>query len=120
MSQKNYFVRENRTERQYFCQLQVSNGFRKSMDTQEAELLVWMAQTMVHRSATQEEMQDIVEVVMRRVEWINQERAAGPYLTVTYSPLRADESGFIRIERTAGRHQAVTLPIIDYRGAYGE
>ena len=120
MSQKNYFVRENRTERQYFCQLQVSNGFRKSMDTQEADLLVWMADTMVHRSATQEQVQNSVEVINCRTELINRERAVGPYLTVTYSPLRADESGFIRIERTAGRHQAVTLPIIDYRGAYGE
>ena len=120
MSQKNYFVRENRTERQYFCQLQVSNGFRKSMDAPEAELLVWIVDALVHRSATQEQVQDSVEVIKGRAELINQERAGGPYLTVTYSPLRPDESGFIRIERTAGRHQAVTLPIIDYRGAYGE
>ena len=120
MSQKNYFVRENRTEQQYFCQLQVSNRFRRSMDSMEAELLVWIVDALVHRSATLSQVQDGVKIIKGRVELINQERAGGPYLTVTYSPLRSDESGFIRIERTSGRHQCVTLPIIDYQGAYGD
>lgn len=31
-------------------------------------------------------------------------------------PLCRETSGFIRIERTGGRHQSVLLPIIDYRG----
>ena len=52
METKNYFVRENQTELQYFCQLQVSNKFRRTMDAPEAELLVWMVDALVHRSAT--------------------------------------------------------------------
>lgn len=116
MSQKNYFVRENRTEQQYFCQLQVSNKFRKSMDSLEAELLVWMAERLVHASASLLTVQNAVKCVKGKVEIINQQRTGGPYLTVTYSPLRRDESGFIRIERTTGRHQSVLLPIIDYQG----
>ena len=120
MSQKNYFVRENKTEQQYFCQLQVSNKFRGSMDSMEAELLVWMVDALVHRSATLEQVCDAAAIIDKRVQVMNAERAGGPYLTVTYSPLRPDESGFIRIERTSGRHQCVTLPIIDYQGAYGD
>ena len=120
METKNYFVRENRTELQYFCQLQVSDKFRKTMDAPEAELLVWMVDALVHRSATLHQVQDGVKIIKGRVELINQERAGGPYLTVTYSPLRTDESGYVRIERTSGRHQSVLLPIIDYRGGYGE
>ena len=120
MNTKNYFVRENETEQQYFCQLQVSNRFRKTMDSMEAELLVWMVDALVHRSATLEQVCDAAAIVENRVQDINRERAGGPYLTFTYSPLRQDESGFIRIERTSGRHQCVTLPIIDYRGVYGE
>lgn len=120
METKNYFVRENKPELQYFCQLQVSNKFRKAMDAPEAELLVWMVDALVHRSATLGQVQEGVKIIKGRVELINQERAGGPYLTVTYSPLRTDESGFIRIERTSGRHQSVLLPIIDYRGEYGK
>ena len=120
MSQKNYFVRENKTEQQYFFQLQVSNKFRKEMSADEAELLVWIVDALVHRSATLEQVCDAAAIVDNRVQDINRERAGGPYLTVTYSPLRTDESGFIRIERTSGHHQSVTLPIIDYRGEYGK
>lgn len=116
MEKKNYFESVNQTDQQFFCHLQVSNKFRRTMDAPEAELLVWMVEHMVHRSATLDQVQVDVKIIKGRVELINQERAGGPYLTVTYSPLRADESGFIRIERTAGRHQAVLLPIIDYRG----
>lgn len=116
MEKKNYFESVNQTDQQFFCQLQVSNKFRRTMDAPEAELLVWIVDALVHRSATLNQVQDGVKIIKGRVELINQERPGGPYLTVTYSPLRADESGFIRIERTAGRHQAVLLPIIDYRG----
>ena len=116
METKNYFVRENETEQQLFCQLQVSNRFRKTMDAQESELLVWMVEHLVHKSASSLTVQDAAKCVKGKVALINQQRAGGPYLTVTYSPLRRDESGFIRIERTCGRHQAVLLPIIDYRG----
>ena len=116
MNTKNYFVRENRTEQQYFCQLQVSNKFRKSMDSLEAELLVWMAEHLVHASASLLTVQNAVMCVKGKVDLINQQRTGGPYLTVTYSPLRHDESGFIRIERTTGRHQSILLPVIDYRG----
>ena len=117
MSQKNYFVRENETKLQYFCQLQVSNKFRKSMDSLEAELLVWMAERLVHRTASQEEVWRVRSRVEEMVSVINKKRVGfGPYLAVTFSPLRPDESGFIRIERTTGRHQCVLLPIIDCRG----
>ncbi len=117
METKNYFVRENETGHQLFCQLQVSNKFRRTMDAHEAELLVWMAENLVHRSATQEEVKVIVDRIYQRVCAMNACRATGPYLVVSYSPLESDESGFIRIERTSGRHQSVLLPIIDYRGA---
>ena len=116
MNTKNYFVRENRTEQQYFCQLQVSNKFRKSMDSLEAVLLGCGAQRELHGSASLQTVQTAVKCVKGKVEIINQQRTGGPYLTVTYSPLRRDESGFIRIERTTGRHQSVLLPIIDYQG----
>lgn len=117
MSQKNCFVRENRTEQQYFCQLQVSNKFKKGIDSMEADLLVWMAEQLVHRVASLLVVQDAVKCVEGHVAMINEAREChGPYLTVTYSPLRKDESGFIRIERTSGRHQSVLLPIIDCRG----
>ena len=120
MNTKNYFVRENKTEQQFFCQLQVSNKFRKEMSAAEAELLVWMVDFLVHRTATLEQVCDVALVIDKRVQVINSKCAGGPYLTVTYSPLRPDESGFIRIERTSGRHQCVTLPIIDYQGEYGK
>jgi hypothetical protein len=38
-------------------------------------------------------------------------------LNKTSSPVRRFENGFIRIERTAGRHQSLLLPVIDYRGS---
>ncbi|MBQ3700922.1 MAG: hypothetical protein II886_13620 [Prevotella sp.] len=116
MSQKNYFVRENVTEQQYFCQLQVSEKFRRTMDAQEAELLVWLVEKLVHRSTTQDQADEIARRLQLRIEDLNASRSMGPYLVVSYQPLRTDESGFIRIERTAGRHQSVLLPIIDYRG----
>lgn len=117
MSQKNYFVRENCTVGQFFCQLQVSNKFRKTMDSQEAELLVWMVENLVHHTTSRGKVDEIVDTVKAMVEEVNRQRAGGPYLTVTYSPLRPDESGFIRIERTTGRHQCVLLPIIDCKGS---
>lgn len=120
METKNYFESVNQTDQQFFCHLQVSNKFRRTMDAHEAELLVWIVDALVHRSATLNQVQDGVKIIKGRVELINQERPGGPYLTVTYSPLRSDESGFIRIERTSGRHQCVLLPIIDYRGEYGK
>lgn len=116
METKNYFVRENCTDQQMFCQLQVSNKFRKSMDAQEAELLVWMVEHLVHRSTTQNQVDDLARQLGQRIDDLNCSRSMGPYLVMSYCPLTRDESGFIRIERTSGRHQAVLLPIIDYRG----
>ena len=116
METKNYFVRENQPEMQLFCQLQVSNKFRKSMDAQEADLLVWMVEHLVHRSMTQEQTAEVADRIYQRVCAMNACRSTGPYLVFSYSPLKSDESGFIRIERTSGRHQSVLLPIIDYRG----
>lgn len=117
MNTKNYFVRENRTEQQYFCQLQVSNKFRKSMDSLEAELLVWMAERLVHRTVSREVLEGVLDQLQFRVSEINSHlTGAGSCLTFIYQPLRPEESGFIRIERTTGRHQSVLLPIIDYQG----
>lgn len=116
METKNYFVRENETGQQLFCQLQVSNKFRRTMDAKESYLLTWMVENAVHRSATQEGVKVLVDRIYQQVCAMNACRATGPYLVFSYSPLTSDESGFIRIERTSGRHQSVLLPIIDYRG----
>jgi hypothetical protein len=117
-TEKNYFVRENRTDLQYFCQLQVSNKFRKSMNAYELELCNWMVQQLVHRTVTEEGVLRVLDAVERRVRAANDSmEGTGSYLLLSYSPLRKDESGFIRIERTAGRHQNVLLPIIDCRGS---
>lgn len=118
MSQKNYFVRENRTEQQYFCQLQVSEKFRKSMNAYEQELCDWMVQQLVHRTVSREVLEGVLDRLQFRVSEINSHlTGAGPSLTFIYQPLRPEESGFIRIERTGGRHQSVLLPIIDCRGS---
>ena len=117
MKTKNYLFKENVTDMQYFCQIQVSKKFKANMDDQELELLQWMRDTLAHRSATQDEVTEIAHKVESKVNLINIHRyGKGTYLTITFSPLRPDESGFIRIERTNGRHQSVLLPIIDYRG----
>ena len=118
METKNYLFKENVTDHQYFCQVQVSRKFMATIDDQELELLQWMRDTLAHRSATQDGVTEIANKVQSRVQNINIHRyGKGVYLTFTFSPLRPDESGFIRIERTAGRHQSVLLPIIDYRGS---
>ena len=117
MNTKNYFVRENATEQQFFCQLQVSNKFRNTMDAQEAQLVEYIAARLVHRSATAERVQELYEDVLHEVVVINdQRRDDEPFLLITYSPLRKLENGFIRIERSSGRHQSLLLPIIDFRG----
>ena len=121
MSQKNYFVRENVTELQYFCQLQVSNKFRKDMSADEMELCTWMVQHLVHRSIREEQFRQVLDAVQQRVDAINRSwDGTRPFLVMTYVPLLKTESGYIRIERANRRHQAVLLPVIDYRGAYGE
>ena len=67
METKNYFVRENKTDQQMFCQLQVSNKFRSTMDEQEAELLVWMVENLVHRSTTEKEVTEVADRIYQRV-----------------------------------------------------
>ncbi len=117
MSQKNYFVRENATELQYFCQLQVSNKFRKDMSAGEMELCTWMVQHLVHRSIREEQFRQVLDAVQQHVDAINRSwDGTRPFLVMTYVPLLKTESGYIRIERANRRHQAVLLPIIDYRG----
>jgi len=116
METKNYFERENRTGRQFFCHLQVSNKFRKTMDAGELELCDWIVQNLTHRTASLEEVRDAVTVLEVKVQACNAGRSSGPYLTFVYSPLKADENGFVRIERTSGRHQSLLLPIIDCLG----
>ena len=121
MNTKNYFVRENRTEQQYFCQLQVSNKFRKDMSADELSLCTWMVETLVHRSIREEQFRQVVDEVQRRVDAINSSwDGSRPFLVVTYVPLLKTESGYIRIERANRRHQSLLLPIIDYRGEYGK
>ena len=102
----------------YYCQLQVSNKFRRTMDPFEAVLIDWMEESFVHRTVMSvEEQGRVVDLIEERVHRMNAEHAGnGPYLLVIWAPLRSDESGYIRIERTSGRHQSVLLPIIDYRG----
>lgn len=118
MNTKNYFVRENRTEQQYFCQLQVSNKFRKSMNASELELCNWMVQQLVHRTVTEDRMAMVLAQVQAMVDDVNAKwDGSSPFLVVTYAPLRKSASGFIRIERACRKHQALLLPIIDYRGS---
>ena len=117
-TEKNYFVRENRTELQYFCQLQVSNRFRKSMNAYELELCNWMVQQLVHRTVTEDRMAMVLAQVQAMVDDVNAKwDGSAPFLVVTYAPLRKSESGFIRIERAGRKHQALLLPIIDCRGS---
>ena len=87
------------------------------MTPQEAELIGWMVDSFVHRNASEDEVASVVKRITSRVEGMNElHENNGPYLVVTYSPLRPTENGFIRIERTSGRHQSILLPVIDYRG----
>jgi len=117
METKNYVVRENNVEHMYFCQLQISNKFRKSMSAQETEFVSWIANTYVHRTCKEDKIDAVVNDIQTVMEDINKQHAeVGPYLVMTYSPLRCYENGFIRIERTSGRHQSLLLPIIDYQG----
>ena len=121
MSQKNYFVRENVTEQQYFCQLQVSEKFRRDMSADELALCTWMVEHLVHRSIKEHQFRQVVDEVQRRVDAINSSwDGSRPFLVVTYVPLLKTESGYIRIERANRRHQSLLLPIIDYRGEYGK
>ena len=118
MNTKNYLFRENVTELQYFCQVQVSKKFMATIDSAELELLQWMRDALAHRTATAGQVWQVHDELVHRCEVINKRREGfGPYLLLSYSPLRKDENGFFRIERTSGRHQSVLLPIIDCRGA---
>ena len=121
MSQKNYFVRENRTEQQYFCQLQVSNKFRRDMSADELELCSWMVENLVHRSIREEQFRQVLDAMQQRVDAANRSwDGTRPFLVLTYVPLLRTESGYIRIERANRKHQALLLPIIDYQGEYGK
>lgn len=118
METKNYVVRENNVEHMFFCHLQVSKKFMKSITPQEAEFVEWMANTFVHRTCESAKFESIVKDIRMMIENVNrQHEHVGPYLVMTCSPLRCFENGFIRIERTSGHHQSLLLPIIDYRGA---
>ena len=117
METKNYFVRENNTKQQYFCQLQVSNKFRNTMNAAELELCDWLVNSLVHHAATEEQMHKIAIEVQRRVDEVNRKwDGQSLFLVMTYAPLRTMESGYIRIERANRRHQCLLLPIIDFRG----
>lgn len=118
MKQKNYFVRENRTEQQYFCQLQVSEKFRKTMNAAELELCDWLVSQLVHHTFTEDQWRGIVADVQRRVDAVNDRwDGQNAFLVMMYVPLRRSESGYIRIERANRKHQSLLLPVIDCRGA---
>lgn len=118
MKDLNYFFRENQTELQYFCQLQVSNKFRSSMNAYEVELCGWMVQQLVHHTVSGDQVRRVADEVQRRVDAINARwDGSSPFLVVTYVPLRNMESGYIRIERACRKHQSLLLPIIDCRGS---
>jgi hypothetical protein len=116
-TEKNYLFKENTTELQYFCQVQVSHKFMKTADAQERELLDWMERTLAHRTATQEQVWQVHDELVHRLVQINDSRCdMQPFLVLSFQPLRKLENGWIRIERSSGRHQCVLLPIIDCRG----
>lgn len=118
METKNYVVKENHVENMFFCHLQVSKKFMKNITPQEAEFVEWMVNTFVHRTCESQRFEGIVKDIRTVMENLNRQHdLVGPFLVMTYSPLRCFENGFIRIERTSGRHQSLLLPIIDYRGA---
>jgi hypothetical protein len=117
MLKYNYFFRENETDLQYFCQLQVSRKFNQSMNTLEQTLCEWIVDNLVHRSVTNSQMVTVVESLRSMVDAINAtlddtERR----LEVEYMPLLVDASGYILVRRS-GRRQQLLLPIIDCRGA---
>ncbi len=118
METRNYHFRENDTQRAYFCRLQVSNKFRNSMNAWEAELVEWISAKIAHHTAlTIGEQQKVVDAIEQRIHQLNDEhQEEGPWLLMSYAPLRKTDNGFIRIERTSGRHQSLLLPIIDYQG----
>ena len=71
METKNYLFKENVTDHQYFCQVQVSKKFMATIDDQELQLLQWMRDTLAHRSATQDGVTEIANKVQSRVQNIN-------------------------------------------------
>lgn len=118
MNKKNYLFKENATDMVYFCQVQVSNKFMKSVDAAELELLQWMRDTLAHRTCPEPEVEKALDELSRRVAAINGALSSdGRWLVLSWKPLTRVENGFVRIERTAGRHQNVLLPIIDCRGS---
>lgn len=119
MESKNYQFRENETQRAYYCHLQVSNKFRRTMTPMEAELIDWITDSFAHHAAlTLGEQASVAAKIRDRIDALNsQHEGNGPFLVFTYVPLRRTENGFVRIERTSGRHQSLLLPIIDYRGS---
>ncbi len=118
MEKKNFVFRVNATELQYFCQLQVSNKFMKSAEEEERQLMAFIVENFVHRTATAEQVWEVHDELLHQVVKINDSRRDGePFLVLTYQPLCAEASGFFRIERSSGRHQSLLLPVIDCRGS---
>lgn len=114
---KNIFQIENCPEKAFFCHLQVSERFRRTIDCREMELCEWIVTHLCHRTATQEQVWQAHDELLHRLEAINNaRRPEEPFLLLTFAPLRPLENGFLRIERSSGRHQSLLLPIIDCRG----
>lgn len=117
-TEKNYLFKEIVTDMVFFCHVQVSKKFMATVDTEELELLLWMRDTLAHRTAAWDAQFDVSKVLEERVKAINSHvTEEGRRLVLSWLPLNAHESGFFRIERTGGRHQSVLLPVIDCRGS---
>ena len=117
-TEKNYLFKENATDMVFFCHVQVSKKFMATVDAQELELLQWMCDQLAHRTAGWGVQFDVAAMLDKRVQTINSRvTEEGRRLAMSWLPLSARESGFFRIERTAGRHQSVLLPVIDCRGS---
>lgn len=117
-TEKNYLFKENKADMVFFCHVQVSKKFMATVDAQELELLQWMRDTLAHRTAGWDVQFDVAKVLDKRVQTVNSRvTEEGRRLVLSWLPLSAHESGFFRIERTAGRHQCALLPVIDCQGS---
>ena len=115
--EKNFLFKENVTDKVFFCHVQVSKKFMATVDSQELELLQYMRDSLAHMTAAWDAQFDVARELESRVQVINAGvKEEGRRLVLSWMPLSSIESGFLRIERTGGRHQSVLLPVIDCRG----
>lgn len=112
-------AREKNVGAMFFCSLQVSNKFARTATSQERLLIGTLISTFDHRTlhGGADALARVVERIEAEVGFVNC-LADEPdrRLTVIVSPLTQEHSGYIRIERRGGRHQALLLPFIDLKG----